>query len=240
MSNKLLTIILLTYNKLDSTKKCIENIYKYTDRDFNLVIVDNNSEDDTTFFLNELEKKSSKIIVKYNKENIGIIKGRNLGYEVGKNFNSELIFFLDSDQYVLEGWLDSYLEFFKNRNFEIVGKEAWKMREVDFYPYKRLKNKEESKYFNYCGCGALMVRSSVFEELGKFDERYEKFYFEDPDFCWTANKAGYKVGWNYNEVVKHDKHNLSLSGERKNIFMENWSRFRDKWNGYKMPVFKVE
>jgi len=237
MSNKLLTIILLTYNKLDSTKKCIENIFKYTSRDFNLIIVDNNSEDDTTFFLNELEKKSSKIIVQYNKENIGIIKGRNLGYEVGKKFNSDLIFFLDSDQYILEGWLDSYLEYFNN-GYDIIGCGAWRMREVDFYPYKIVKNKEEE--YNYVSCGGMMVKSSVFEELGKFDERYEMYYFEDPDFCWSSHKSGYKIGWNYNEVIKHEKHNLSLSGERKIMFMKNWSKFQDKWHGHKMPVFRVE
>jgi len=237
--NKLLNIILLTYNKLENTKKCIENIFKYTSADFNLIIVDNGSEDDTTFFLNKLEKDNKNIIVKYNEDNIGIIKGRNLGYEVGKRFNTELVFFLDNDQYVLKNWLRSYLEYFDN-GYSVVGKEAWLMREKDFYPYKRLKNKEESKYFNYCGCGSIMIKNSVFEELGKFDERYKKFYFEDPDFCWTAHQSGYKIGWNYNQVVKHEKHSLSLSGERKIMFMENWKRFQDKWNGYKMPVFKVE
>jgi len=236
---KLLNIILLTYNKLENTKKCIENIFKYTNKDFNLIILDNDSEDDTTFFLQKLEKENKNIIVKYNKENIGIIKGRNLGYKVGKRFNTDLIFFIDNDQYCQEGWLESYLEFFEN-GYEIVGKEAWLMREVDFYPYKRLKDKEESEYFNYVGCGALMIKSSVIEDISLFDERFDKYYFEDPDFSWTAYKAGYKVGWNYNKVIEHNKHNLSLSGERKIMFMKNWQRFRDKWNGSKVPVFKVE
>ena len=46
-------IILLTYNDIDNTRECIENIYKYTD-DFNLFILDNGSEEETIKYLKEL------------------------------------------------------------------------------------------------------------------------------------------------------------------------------------------
>ena len=42
------SIIILTYNKLEYTKKCIESIRKYTkDEEYEIIIVDNNSIDDT-------------------------------------------------------------------------------------------------------------------------------------------------------------------------------------------------
>ena len=113
MKNNLLNIILLTYNKLDSTKKCIESLYKNTE-DFNLIIVDNGSEENTKKFLRILDKKHNNLIIYYNKENIGIIKGRNQGYEIGKKRfgdNVNLIIFIDSDQMVLENWFESYIEF---------------------------------------------------------------------------------------------------------------------------------
>ncbi len=233
--NNLLTIILLTFNKLDHTKKCIENIYKYTEN-FNLVIVDNGSEENMIFFLQDLEKKNKEIIVHYNKENVGIIKGRNQGYEIGKKFKAELIFFLDSDQYVLKNWFESYLEFI-NKGYSVIGSISWRMREADFYPYKIVKNKNEE--FSYISCGSMMIKNSVIEDIGLFDERYEKFYFEDPDFIFRAHRAGYKIGWNYNKVIEHEKHNLSLFGERKKYFMENWKKFQNKWKGYEIPKFKM-
>lgn len=238
MSN-LLNIILLTYNKLDSTKKCIENLYKYT-KNFNLIIVDNGSEEDMIFFLQDLEKKNNEIIVQYNKENIGIIKGRNRGYFLSqkKYSNAQYIFFLDSDQMVLKNWQKSYFEFFEKGNYDIIGSIVWRMREADFYPYKIVKNKNER--YNYCGIGGIMIRNSIIENIGLFDERYELYYFEDPDFIFRAYQAGYKIGWNYNKFIEHEKHNLSLSGERKKYFMENWKKFREKWEGYIMPVFKME
>ncbi len=234
--NNLLTIILLTYNKLDCTKKCIENIYKYT-KDFNFVIVDQGSKRDLIFFLQNLDKKNKEIIVHYNKENIGIIKGRNLGYEIGKKFKAELIFFLDSDQMVLENWFESYLEFIEK--YDIIGTEAWLMNK-QFYPYKRLKNKEDSEYFSYVGVGGLLVKKDIFEELGKFSEEYDFMYFEDPHLCFEAYNKGYKVAWNYNNIIEHEKHNLSLKGERKIMFMKNWKKFQNKWKGYEIPKFKME
>ncbi len=236
--NKLLNIILLTYNKLDYTKKCIENIYKYTE-DFNLIIVDQGSDGDTKNFLEKLDKEHNNLIIQYNKENIGIIKGRNLGYFLSqkKYPNAQHIFFLDSDQMVLENWQKSYFEFFE-KGYDVVGSVAWKMRNKDFYPYKIVKNKNEE--FSYVGIGGLLIRSSVFEELGRFSENYNFMYFEDPHLCFEAYNKGYKVGWNYNEVIFHEKHNLSLKGERKKYFMENWKKFREKWEGYKIPKFKME
>ena len=238
-NNILLNIILLTYNKLDCTKRCIESVYKYT-KDFNLIIVDNESEEDMVFFLKKLDKKHKNLIVQYNKENVGIIKGRNQGYFLSqkKYIDTQFIFFLDSDQIVLPGWQESYYEFFE-KGYEIIGKEAWLMRK-DYYPYKRLRNKEDSEYFNYVGAGAMAIRNSVIKDVGLFDERYDKFYFEDPDFIFRADRAGHKIGWNYNSVIEHRKHNLSLFGERKIMFMKNWDRFKKKWNGHRVPKFKIK
>jgi len=223
----------LAYNDLGAIKKNINLLYQNIGVNFKVFILDNNSKDLTKEYLRRTKEEKDNLYINLQDHNLGVIKGRNECYQFSKEIdkNCSHILFLDADQYVLEGWLESYLEYFN---------EAWLMREKDCYPYKRLKSKEESNYFNYCGCGGLMVKSSVFEELGGFDERYDKYYFEDPDFCWTAHEAGYKIGWNYNEVIFHEKHNLSLSGERKIKFMENWSRFRDKWNGSEMPVFRVE
>ncbi len=238
MSNILLNIILLTYNKLDCTKKCIENIYKYTE-DFNLIIIDNGSKENTKNFLKKLDKEHNNLIIQYNKENIGIIKGRNQGYEIGKKEfgDVDLVFFLDSDQMVLENWLESYMEFFE-KGYRVVGSVAWKMRATDFYPYRIMKNRNEE--FNYVGIGGVMVKNSVIEDIGLFDERYELYYFEDPDFIFRVYRAGYKIGWNYNLAIEHEKHNLSLKGERKIYFIENWKKFREKWENFKIPIFKME
>lgn len=231
----MLSIILLTYNNLSSTKQCIEDLYKHT-KNFQLIIIDNASTDGTVEYLKQLSKNSN-IVVEYNANNQGIIKARNHGYQISKNLSSrpEYIFFIDNDQVALPGWQESYLEFF-NKKYDIVGQIAWKMKK-NYYPYKMIKDKTEE--FNYVSCGGMMIKTSVIEDIELFDERFNFIYWEDPDFCFTAHNKGYKIGWNYNPVIEHQKHSLKLHRKRKKYFMENWKKFQDKWKDHKMPVFKM-
>ena len=232
----MLNIIVLTHNNLDSTKRCLENIYNYTNK-FNIFVLDNASTDETIPYLQE-QKKNQNLSFFLSDKNIGIILGRNKAYSLAKETypGTHYAIFLDNDQYVQKGWQENYLEW-TEKGYDIIGCEAWCMKKENFYPYKKIINKDEE--FNYCGCGGMMVKDSMVEQIGLFDERYEKYYFEDPDLCWTAHNAGYKIKWVYEAKVEHQKHNLSLSGERKKYFLENWKKFRAKWEGYKMPSFKL-
>ena len=233
-----LNIVVLTYNNLHHTKKCLDHLYKYT-KNFNLIVIDNNSTAATTIYLNELEKKHNNIVVEFNIENVGIIKGRNQGYTISrmKYPDAKSVCFLDNDQFVLSGWQDSYFDFFE-KGYEVVGKEAWRLREKDFYPYQKINSSKES--FNYVGCGCMMIREPIFEELGGFDEIFSPAYFEDPDFCFKAYQKKYKIGWNYNPIVHHQKHDLALRGNRRKYFMNSWQKFQEKWKNYNIPVFCMD
>ena len=70
------SIIILTYNNLEFTKACIESIKKYTEPDtYEIIVVDNNSEDDTVSYLKELKD----ITLICNEKNEGFPKGCNIG-----------------------------------------------------------------------------------------------------------------------------------------------------------------
>jgi len=230
-----LTIIVLTYDNLSCTKKCIENLYKYT-KDFNLVIVDNNSCNDTIIFLQDIEKNDN-VIVEYNDENEGIIEGRNQGYSIAKEHYpyAELIMFLDNDQFVGEGWQESHLEWVE-KGYDVVGCESWRLRN-DFYPEKKITDSKE--YFSYVGCGGMIIKKRVIEDIGLFDERFSPAYFEDPDLCWRAYGVGYRIAWNYNHNIEHNPHNL-LNEERKKYFRQSWDKFQEKWEGRAVLYFRME
>ena len=54
IKNRLTSIIILTYNKLEYTKMCIESIRKFTNKNsYEIIVVDNNSQDDTVNWLKE-------------------------------------------------------------------------------------------------------------------------------------------------------------------------------------------
>tara|TARA_Y100000310_G_scaffold57488_2_gene52688 strand:+ start:23269 stop:23985 length:717 start_codon:yes stop_codon:yes gene_type:complete len=230
-----LSIIVLTHNSLDNTKKFISNLYSYTPVSFELVLLDNGSTDGTIEYLQELSEKRDNIVFRANKKNEGVIKGRNKAYSMS-NASMDYVIFLDNDQYVQKNWLDSYEKCFQ-RGYDIVGIEAWKMRN-DFMPMSRIRDDHAS--FQYVGCGGMAIKTKIIKEIGLFDERYCQKFYEDPDFCWRAAGEGYKIGWNNKPVIIHDHEGPLLNNETRKYFYENLNRFRKKWKGRKVPVFKME
>lgn len=225
-----LNVIILTYNNLDATKKCFENLYKYTNN-FNLVVVDNNSTDDTKLFL---ENMDNDLIDVHLEENNGVILGRNIGHSISRSVypDAEYTCFLDNDQFVQAGWQESHMEFM-NKGYAVVGCEGWLMGD-DFYPVK--KAEDEKDLFSYVGCGGMMFKNSVIDKIGLFDERFSPMFYEDPDLCFRVCGLGEIIAWNYNKIIEHQPHKL-LDAERKVYFNNSWKQFQEKWKGNRRPVF---
>ena len=223
----MIDIIVLTYNNLKNTRLCIESIYEYTS-DFRLIVLDNNSDDGTIEYLDGLNRDN--LTLHFSPKNLGCVSGRNYAYSLSKD--SEYICFLDNDQFVLEGWVESYMSYI-DKGFAIVGFEGWKMRN-DFYPIRKVKVGES---YNYVGCGGMLIKREVIDDIGLFDSDFSPMYAEDPDFCWRAYNKGYKICWNEDKRIYHQPHKL-LNPERRVYFNKSLNILRNKWKDYKMPVFK--
>jgi len=231
-----LHILLLTYNDLFNLKECLKHIYQHTDYDFKIFILDNGSTDGTPDYLKSLSEEKGNVFITLRGNNLGIIEGRNSCFEFSQGIDNEndLVMFLDADQFVQKNWLDSYLNMIEN--YDVVGIEAWKMREKDFYPYKKVIDPIDS--YNYVGAGGLVVKKKAIDDIGLFDERYEMMYWEDPDLCFRAYEKGYKIGWNTEPVIVHNHSGPLLNDKTRKYFMQNWKVFQEKWKNKKMPIFK--
>ena len=225
-------IVLLTHNNINNTIESIKCLYTNT-KNFGLIIIDNNSQDGTKDYINKLLEQHNNITAVFNSENIGIINGRNMGYDIFKTLPNPpaIIGFIDNDQFVQKGWLEKYKELLVEA--DMVGIEAWQMRK-DFFPCKKVTS--SSMPYNYVGCGGMVIKKEVIEDVGLFDERYNPMYWEDPDFCWTAHDAGYTVKWCSSPMIFHKPHQL-LDKERKKYFMASWKQFQNKWKGRELTVF---
>ena len=106
------------YNKLENIKKCFATLLQQTYNNFEIIIVDDNSEDETINYLKNLSTHDTRIKVYFNESNLGIGQTRNtlLNYATG-----DYIIFIDSDDYVenqlLEKINDTILE---NSGLEII------------------------------------------------------------------------------------------------------------------------
>lgn len=232
----MIAICILTYNNIESTKKCIEKIYRNTNSDFILFVLDNNSTDGTVRYLYAMGSHGdflNKFKAFFNKKNVGIIEGRNQLYDLLEDEEYDYICFLDNDQFVQDDWDDTYLKLMET--YDIVGIEAWQMRS-GFRPFRRIKN--ESEHFSYVGCGGMMIKREVIEDIGLFDTQFNPKYFEDPDFCFRAIQKGYKIGWCSDAIIEHQKHDLTLSTMERVFFMRNLRIIQNKWRDFPLPKIK--
>lgn len=236
-------VICLVHDQYEITKRFAELIFLHTEN-FNLIFVDNGSTNKRTKkFLSDGQDQWKLVI---SEENLGVIRGRNLGVQY---ITSNYFVNIDNDQFVQKDWL-SILHKKMEEGYDIVGKEAWKLvppntggaviignqsvpQDRSYYPYRRCTNKNES--FTYIGCGGMLIKRKVYETIGLFDERFGPAYFEDPDFNFRAIQAGFKIGWCPECPIQHIGHstfNQQALFDKNKQFIRSWSRFKKKWNGY--------
>lgn len=190
-----LSIITLTYNKLEYTKKFIESLYKYTG-DFELIIVDNGSTDGTVEYLKGANKENRiKIII--NKENLGFSKGNNQGIEIAEG---EYIGFLNNDILLYPNWFEECEKVFQKENTAFVSPRHVNphydnTNEKQYIKYfQKLKYKKEyEKDFDECVFSCVITKREVLDNIGFFDENYYPAFFEDNDLKYRAVLNGYGI-----------------------------------------------
>lgn len=245
MSEKI-ALVVLSYNGLKVSQKFYEHLSKNTDLDrLQVIWIDNGSTDNTQNWLGDLVDSNSNFTCFLNTKNEGVIGGRNMGFDVfmkGKTEKSgevdeiwacNYLMFLDNDQYVQEGWLDQHLAALGENS--MVGVESWQMNKT-FIPVRR--NDKPSDWYNYVGCGGMLIKRSAVMTIGKFDPVFNPSYYEDPDYCFRAAELGLKVGWNYeHRIVHHPHQTLGVSPDRNQRFINSLNAFRKKWGGKEPPHF---
>lgn len=245
-------ILLLTYNEIENTKKCIGSLYEHTSN-FTLNILDNHSTDGTVEYLKELADSNENVSLDLMEENIGVVEGRNRLYYSHRTYREHgeiayykidgevvlspaYIMFLDNDQFVQHAWKEVYLSIMDD-GYDIVGSEAWTMNR--FRPYRKCVKPTEK--FNYVGCGGMMIRHKVIYDIGLFDENFSPMYFEDPDFCFRAFKVGYEIAWRP-FFIRHKPHKLLKKEEGVNrslCFQKSAERFKKKYHYFTPPVLQM-
>lgn len=190
-----LSIITLTYNHLKYTKKFIESLYKYTS-DFELIIVDNGSTDETVEYLKSLNYDNLKII--FNTENLGFSKGNNQGIEIAQG---EYLGFLNNDILLYPNWFEECEKVFQKENAAFVSPRhinphfdnTNENNYIEFFKKNFKYNSQYEKNFDECVFSCVLTKRSVINNIGFFDENYSPAFFEDNDIKYRAILKGYGI-----------------------------------------------
>ena len=248
-NNKTTSIILITYNQLRFTIMCIESIFKYTNKPFELIIVDNGSSDGTVDYLKyEVPRKNTDVRVKIviNEKNIGFAGGNNQGIAAA---NGEYILLLNNDVVVTPGWLERLIYCIEGRpEIGIVGPKSncvsgpQLVEAIDYdldslYGLTRFselfakKNVQKSKRLLRVVGFCMLIKRSVIDKIGGLDDRYGIGNFEDDDFSIRAALAGFE-SWMAEDCFVHHYGSRTFIGEKidyRKSLQQNWKIFKEKW-----------
>lgn len=191
------SIMFVTYNRVDFTKRMLDKFFQNTTSPYRLIIVDNGSTDETRDLLGGLHVSQDlphckSIDIQYNQKNMGIAAGRNQGLAIAKNHQAKYLSTLDNDIELPPHWLEDCLDIIQaNPNFAI----GINMEPTD-YPLQTINGKT----FQVKPAGNLGTACTVFSRLlhasiGYFTTEMGLYAHEDADFFFRARMAGYRMGY---------------------------------------------
>ena len=258
MENPKVAIVIVNWNGQKDTIECLESLYRIDYPDYEIIIVDNHSDDDSVKRIKEFYEGGKFTIIE-NEENYGFAEGNNIGIQYAlKNLNPKYILLLNNDTVVNVDFLKELINAGeKDAQIGILGpkiyyydkpdviwsagcKISWKFArgiqigtgEVDKGQYDDLKEVE------YVSGSAFLIKTDVIDVIGLMDRKYF-LYFEESDWTLRANHAGYKSLYVPTAKIWHK---VSRSGggiskptglyyitRNRWIFMKKWAEKSDYW-----------
>ncbi len=230
-----LDIVVVTYNCLEYTLNCLESIHSTLfDVDYSIIIVDNNSQDNSVAIIKD---KYPQIKIIENSDNFGYAKAVNIGARAS---NAEYLLISNSDIVYKPGTINTLLTYLEENNtVGVVGAQQvfpngqWQysygdlpgirlglkdlflistfQRAVRKLLWGKIKIDRFPKSVSYADGGSLMTPMRVFGGVGGFDEDYY-FYTEEADYCYKVQIRNFYVIFNPKVQIIHHRGGSTENG----------------------------
>lgn len=128
-----ISYVILHYKNLDDTIKCIESLLRTTNKDSNLIVVDNGSGDGSGEKLKKKYQDMQKIKVLLLENNVGFSKGNNAGYTYAKkNYDSDFIVVTNNDVVFYQKNFEEVIKkIYEQSQFYVLGPDVYIPRHED-------------------------------------------------------------------------------------------------------------
>lgn len=213
----LISVIIVTWNSKQYLPACLDKLSSQIFRDFEVILVDNGSEDAGILDLREIRPKFNLYIERL-ETNLGFAVANNIGARLARG---KWIALLNTDAFPDPDWLEQLL-LAAEQNMEYT---AFSSRQIQYnashlldgtgdsyhvcgmawrnemgYPAKNHGQKAK-EIFSPCAAAAMYLREA-FLEVGGFDENFFSYY-EDVDLGFRLRLAGYRSLYVPKAVVHH-------------------------------------
>lgn len=203
-------IIILNWNGKKDTLECLASIQKLSYPNFETVVVDNGSSDDS---VKTIKESYPQLILLETGKNLGYAEGNNVGIRFAMDKGADYIFILNNDTIVDPEILTYFIQGFQEKKEAgILGAKIYLYDQRDKFDH--LGGKWNRKTFSFdliasgevddgktwemmqeldyvCGAG-FMVSKELVQTIGLFEPKFF-LYWEDADFCYRAKRADFSV-----------------------------------------------
>ncbi len=228
--NPLISIIILNYNAGDLLIDCVDSIKKSNYKNFEIILIDNISKDNSQ---KKCKERFPDIKLIENSKNLGYCEGNNVGIRIAKG---EFIVILNPDTIVDSNWLNELILALKkvgegfyqpkilaNTDHSILlstGNET----NIFGFGYSRSKGSKDTNQFNkieVVGCASgtcLFTSSKVFEKIGLFDS-FLFAYHDDLELCWRGLLQGIKSYYVPKSIIYHPIEGYSFKWSKLKFYL---------------------
>jgi len=203
------SIIILNWNNYQDTKECLESLRRITYANYEIIVVDNGSTDESGWIL---EREFPQYTSIHNNNNLGFAEGNNVGIRHALDREAGYVLLLNNDTTVDPGFLEPLVAIAEtDHQIGIVGPmiyfydnpkviqsigariNLWK----GSHPIIGIREVDKGQYYepmevDYVSGAALLAKRRTIQDIGLLDPAYF-LYVEEVDWCYRATKAGYKI-----------------------------------------------
>lgn len=206
MEKNSVAIILVNYNGISDTIECINSILKIKNRNYKIIVVDNNSKD---YEADKLEKNFPDIIVIKSNKNLGFSGGNNLGIKYAMENKYEYILLLNNDTIIDSEMIDYLLKYADNNTITVPKMYYYTDKKTIWYAGGNISkltgrvkhnrknkidhnSKENIKKCSFATGCCLLIHCDIINKIGYLNEEYF-MYCEDVDYCLKALESKIKI-----------------------------------------------
>jgi GT2 family glycosyltransferase len=242
-------VVIPTFNGAHLLGACLESLFAHPPKSCELavVVVDDGSGDGTADRFADYDERVTLIA---REANGGFAVTCNQGAEASAD--AEFLVFLNNDTVPLPGWLDALVEdadahpdagavgarlLYPDGTVQhagiAIGQDRWPHHLYAGLPGEH-KAVTRSRPVVAATAAALLVRQSVFEQLGGFDTDFVNGY-EDVDFCLRMGETGHTVRYCARSVLYHLESVTRWADDRSRHVEDNSRVFAERWRGKVEP-----
>jgi|TARA_B100001094_G_scaffold285449_1_gene299595 glycosyltransferase EpsE len=184
------SILMAVYNDENNINKSIESMLSQSVKNFELLLLDDSSTDNTYSICQDYSKSDSRVKLLRNKKNMGLTKSLNI---LIKESTGKFIVRQDSDDISFKNRILTQYNFIQKHDLDACTSLARVKGKDRIVPNlsRYISPKITINYKNPFIHGTLMIKSNVIKSLGSYDENF--YYSQDYKLMKDFIKNGYKI-----------------------------------------------